>query len=127
MRDHMILFQDYYDANTLFSFLIHQSVFLGGELGNADCWYVPPSFFQTYWFLMPNHRRKVLPIQMHTHKLSNYTGLFFFFFVARRLDNAIEMALKQGRTLSRMMFQRKKMYLEREKYADYFPPLRKPW
>ncbi|SAM04343.1 hypothetical protein [Absidia glauca] len=37
MRDHMILFQDYYDANTLFSFLIHQSVFLGGELGNADC------------------------------------------------------------------------------------------
>ncbi|ORZ10390.1 hypothetical protein BCR42DRAFT_422284 [Absidia repens] len=99
MRDHMILFQGFYDANALFSFLIKQSVFLGGELGNPDCWFVPPSFFQTYWFLMPNHR-------------------------PRRIDNAIEMAVAQGRTLSRMMFQRKKMYLQREKFADYFPPIR---
>ncbi|CAO3590384.1 unnamed protein product [Absidia cylindrospora] len=42
----------------------------------------------------------------------------------RRIDNAIEMAVAQGRTLSRMMFQRKKMYLQREKFADYFPPIR---
>ncbi|KAI8093258.1 uncharacterized protein BX664DRAFT_357716 [Halteromyces radiatus] len=98
IRDHMIVFQGYYDANALFSFLIKQSVFLGGELGNPDCWFVPPSFFQTYWFLMPNHR-------------------------PRRIDNAIEMAVTQGRTLSRMMFQRKKMYLDREKFADYFPPI----
>ncbi|KAI8338136.1 hypothetical protein BC941DRAFT_424684 [Chlamydoabsidia padenii] len=98
IRDHMILFQGYYDANALFSFLIKHSRFLGGELGNSDCWFVPPTFFQTYWFLMPNHR-------------------------PRRMDNAIEIAVTQGRTLSRMMFQRKKMYLEREKFADYFPPL----
>lgn len=39
------------------------------------------------------------------------------------MDNAIEIAVMQGQTLSRMMFQRKKMYLQREKFADYFPPL----
>ncbi|CAO3622639.1 unnamed protein product [Cunninghamella blakesleeana] len=99
MRDHMIMFQGYYDANALFSFLISQSVFLGGDLGNPDCWFVPPSFFQTYWFLMPNHR-------------------------PRRMDNAIEIAVNQGRTLSRMLFQRKKMYLQRDRFADYFPPIK---
>ncbi|ORX57031.1 hypothetical protein DM01DRAFT_1406457 [Hesseltinella vesiculosa] len=97
IRDHMILFQGFYDANTLFSFLIKQCIFLGGDLGNPDCWYVPPVFFQNYWFLMPNHR-------------------------PRRVDNAIELAVNQGRTLSRMLFQRKKMYIERDRYLELFPP-----
>jgi hypothetical protein len=49
--------------------------------------------------------------------------LTFFSLLARRVDNAIEIAVMQGQTLSRMMFQRKKMYLQRDKFADYFPPL----
>ncbi|KAI8388224.1 uncharacterized protein BYT42DRAFT_559316 [Radiomyces spectabilis] len=96
MRDHMILFQDFYDANELFDFLIDSAIFLGGELGNPDCWFVPPSFLSKYWFLCPNHKPE-------------------------RMDNAVEIMVELGQQMIKHMFQRKQMYIQREQYPDYFP------
>lgn len=96
LRDHMILFQDFYNANDLFDYLAESSVFLGGELGNPDSWFVPPSFFKRYWFLCPNHKHK-------------------------RMDNAAEIMVTLGKKMIDLMAQRKQMYIEREHYADYFP------
>ncbi|KAI8071465.1 hypothetical protein BC940DRAFT_365519 [Gongronella butleri] len=101
MRDHMILFQDYYDTNDLFNLLIQESFFLGGELGNADRWAVPPSFLQKYWFLIPNHRPE------------------------QRCDNLVELAVSLGQHMIDHMMERKAMYLERERFADQFPPVEK--
>ncbi|CAO0791411.1 unnamed protein product [Mucor circinelloides] len=96
LRDHMILFQDFYNANDLFDYLAESSVFLGGELGNPDSWFVPPNFFKRYWFLCPNHKHK-------------------------RMDNAVEIMVKLGKKMIDLMAQRKQMYIERDQYADYFP------
>lgn len=96
LRDHMILFQDFYDANDLFDYLAESSVFLGGELGNPDSWFVPPNFFKRYWFLCPNHKHK-------------------------RMDNAVEIMVNLGKKMIDLMAQRKQMYIERDQYADYFP------
>ncbi|KAI8644766.1 hypothetical protein BD408DRAFT_441533 [Parasitella parasitica] len=96
LRDHMILFQDFYDANELFGYLAESSVFLGGELGNTDSWFVPPNFFKKYWFLCPNHKHK-------------------------RMDNTAEIMVTLGKKMIDLMAQRKQMYIERERYADYFP------
>ncbi|KAI8994914.1 hypothetical protein BDB01DRAFT_774577 [Pilobolus umbonatus] len=96
MRDHMILFQDYYDANELFDYLAENSVFLGGELGNPDSWFVPPSFLKRYWFLCPNHKRQ-------------------------RMDNAVEIMVKLGKRMLELILERKQMYIKRELYPDYFP------
>ncbi|CAO3638934.1 unnamed protein product [Mucor hiemalis] len=96
LRDHMILFQDFYDANELFRYLQESSVFLGGELGNPDSWFVPPNFFKRYWFLCPNHKR-------------------------HRLDNAVEALVNLGKHMMQLMAQRKQMYIERENYPEFFP------
>lgn len=97
LRDHMILFQDFYDANELFGYLQESSVFLGGEIGNPDSWFVPPNFFKRYWFLCANHKRD-------------------------RMDNVVEEALiNLGKHMMQLMAQRKQMYIEREQYSEYFP------
>ena len=96
LRDHMIIFQDFYDANELFGYLQESSVFLGGELGNPDSWFVPPNFFKRYWFLCPNHKRD-------------------------RLDNAVEALVNLGKHMMQLMAQRKQMYIDREQYAEFFP------
>ncbi|GAA5815311.1 hypothetical protein MFLAVUS_008817 [Mucor flavus] len=96
LRDHMILFQDFYDANELFSYLAESSVFLGGKLGNPDSWFVPPNFFKRYWFLCPNHKHD-------------------------RMDNALEIMVGLGKKMIQLMTQRKQMYIERDLYSEYFP------
>jgi hypothetical protein len=96
LRDHMILFQDFYDANELFEYLSESSVFLGGELGNPDSWFVPPSFFRRYWFLCPNHKRN-------------------------RMDNTVDILVGLGKHMIQLMTRRKQMYIERELYAEFFP------
>ncbi|KAF7730599.1 hypothetical protein EC973_001981 [Apophysomyces ossiformis] len=96
MRDHMILFQDFYDANELFNYLLESATFLGGELGNPDCWIISPSFLSKYWFLCPNHK-------------------------PQRLDNVVDIMVQLGQRMIQMMFERKQMYIQREQYADYFP------
>ncbi|KAI8887855.1 hypothetical protein K501DRAFT_241617 [Backusella circina FSU 941] len=96
MRDHMILFQDFYDANELFDYLAENSVFLGGELGNQDAWFVPPTFLRRYWFLCPNHK-------------------------SDRLDNSVDIMVNLGKKMIQLMFERKKMYIEREQHKELFP------
>ncbi|KAI9250397.1 hypothetical protein EDC94DRAFT_527109 [Helicostylum pulchrum] len=96
LRDHMILFQDFYDANELFGYLAESSVFLGGKLGNPDSWFVPPNFFKRYWFLCPNHKHD-------------------------RMDNALEIMVGLGKKMIQLMTQRKQMYIERDLYSEYFP------
>ncbi|KAI8879488.1 hypothetical protein K501DRAFT_146722, partial [Backusella circina FSU 941] len=96
MRDHMILFQDYYNANELFDYLTKNSVFLGGEVGNPDSWFVPPSFFKRYWFLCPNHKPE-------------------------RMDNAVEIMVDLGKSMAQVLSKRKEMYIQRDKYKNVFP------
>ena len=96
MRDHMILFQDYYNANELFDYLTENSVFLGGEVGNPDSWFVPPSFFKRYWFLCPNHKPE-------------------------RMDNAVEIMIDLGKSMAQVLSKRKEMYIQRDKYKSAFP------
>ncbi|KAI9483397.1 MAG: hypothetical protein EXX96DRAFT_519681 [Benjaminiella poitrasii] len=98
LRDHMILFQDFYDANELFCYLAESSVFLGGhELGNPDAWFVSPHFYRRYWFLCPNHDKQ------------------------ERIDNAAEIMVNVGQRMMTWMTKRKQMYVEREYYAEHFP------
>jgi hypothetical protein len=96
LRDHMILFQDFYNANELFDYLLENSVFLGGELGNIDAWFVPPKFFKKYWYLCPNHKHD-------------------------RMDNTVEVMVQLNKKMIELMVRRKQMYIERELYSDYFP------
>ncbi|KAG0167277.1 hypothetical protein DFQ28_004352 [Apophysomyces sp. BC1034] len=96
MRDHMIVFQDFYDANELFNYLLESATFLGGELGNPDCWFVSPNFLSKYWFLCPNHK-------------------------PQRMDNVVDIMVQLGQRMIQMMFERKQMYIQRERYAEYFP------
>ncbi|KAI9483794.1 MAG: hypothetical protein EXX96DRAFT_559703 [Benjaminiella poitrasii] len=98
MRDYMIIFQDYYDANELFGFLLESAVFIGGELGNPDCWFVPPSFMAKYWFLCPNYK-------------------------PTRPDNSVELAVFFAQRLVDSLKKRKAMYIMRDHYPDYFLPL----
>ncbi|KAI7893880.1 uncharacterized protein EV154DRAFT_536856 [Mucor mucedo] len=95
MRDYMILFQDFYDANELFNTLISTAMFIGGELGNPDCWFVPPNFIRKYWFLCPNHR-------------------------PTRLDNSVELAVFFGQKFLDSLKRRKEMYIMRDEYVDHF-------
>lgn len=97
MRDQMILFQDFYDADELFNSLIRTATFLGGSPGNPDHWFVPPSFLRKYWFLCPNTK----PVH--------------------RLDNSVEIVVHLGKQLQEKLVTRKQMYLERERFPDYFP------
>ena len=97
MRDHMILFQDFYDVDDLFDTLIESAVFTGGEIGNPDCWLVPKRFLVKYWFLLPNHR---------PHK---------------RTDDAVETVVNFGQQMLQMLNERKQMYINREQYATHFP------
>lgn len=96
LRDHMILFQDFYNANELFDYLLENSVFLGGELGNIDAWFVPPKFFKKYWFLCPNHKHE-------------------------RMDNTVEVMVELNKKMIQLMAKRKQMYIERELYSEHFP------
>ncbi|KAI8990145.1 hypothetical protein BDB01DRAFT_780175 [Pilobolus umbonatus] len=96
MRDYMIIFQDYYDANELFNFLIEHAVFIGGELGNPDCWFVPPQFISKYWFLCPNSR-------------------------PNRPDNSVEFAIFFAKKMIESLNRRKEMYILRENHVDKFP------
>ncbi|OAD75295.1 basic-leucine zipper transcription factor [Phycomyces blakesleeanus NRRL 1555(-)] len=86
MRDHMIMFQDYYDANELFDYLVESAMFLGGEMGNPDCWFVSPQFLGQYWFLCPNH-------------------------TPQRMDNAVEIMRMLGQRMMSMMMERKEMLM----------------
>lgn len=95
-RDLMILYQDYYNVNDLFDFLGKNTLFLGGELGNLDSWFVAPEYFQKYWFLIPNLNRK-------------------------RVDNAVEIMAFVNKKMIKLLSKRKEMYIEREQYQDYFP------
>ncbi|KAI9300284.1 hypothetical protein BJ944DRAFT_244344 [Cunninghamella echinulata] len=99
MRDLMILYQDFYNANELFKLLSESASFLGGEIGNPDCWFVPPSFIHQYWFLCPNHRPK------------------------KRMDNLVDIVVGMGQDMIKMMMERKSMYNDRDRYADYFPTI----
>lgn len=72
-------------------------MFLGGSPGNQDDWFVPPAFLRKYWFLIPNHKPP------------------------NRLDNVVEIVVYLGQKLQEQMLVRKRMYFEREKYADHFP------
>ncbi|KAI9311562.1 hypothetical protein BX666DRAFT_941165 [Dichotomocladium elegans] len=56
LRDHLILFQDFYDTNDLFNILVKEALFIGDDIGDPDCWTVPAHFIQKYWFILPNHR-----------------------------------------------------------------------
>ncbi|KAI8334817.1 hypothetical protein BC941DRAFT_515553 [Chlamydoabsidia padenii] len=96
MRDLMILFQDFYNANELFDLLVESATFLGGDISNPDCWIVPPCFIHKFWFLCPNHRPD-------------------------RVDNLVEIVVGLGQEMLQMMMERKAMYLERDRFADYFP------
>ncbi|CDS12781.1 hypothetical protein LRAMOSA04965 [Lichtheimia ramosa] len=98
MRDQMILFQDYYDANELFNFLFNTAMFMGGSPGNQDHWFVPPSFLRKYWFLVPNQKPPL------------------------RMDNSVEIVVYLGSRLQEAMQLRKQMYYERERYIEHFPP-----
>lgn len=97
MRDYMIIFQDFYNANELFNFLIESAMFIGGELGNPDCWFVPPQFLSKYWFLCPNHR-------------------------PTRPDNSVELAVFFAQRMIDALKRRKEMYIMRDKHADHFLP-----
>ncbi|KAI9273084.1 hypothetical protein BDA99DRAFT_499991 [Phascolomyces articulosus] len=97
MRDHMILFQDFYDVDDLFNTLIENAVFTGGEIGNPDCWLVPKRFLVKYWFLLPNHR---------PHK---------------RTDDAVETVVNFGQQMLQMLKERKQMYINREQHPTHFP------
>lgn len=99
MRDLMILYQDFYNANELFKLLSESATFLGGEIGNPDCWFVPPTFIHKYWFLCPNHRPK------------------------KRMDNLVDIVVGMGQDMIKLMMERKSMYIERDRYADYFPSI----
>jgi len=101
MRDRMILFRDFYDANDLFTMLLECSFFLGGQIADPDCWYVPPAFLKKYWFLCPNH----LPM--------------------RRADNSLEIMINVGQRMTDKLWERKAMHTEREKYEDQFPEITK--
>ncbi|KAI8874965.1 hypothetical protein K501DRAFT_234325 [Backusella circina FSU 941] len=96
MRDYMIIFQDYYDANEIFNFLLDQAMFMGGELGNPDCWFIPPAFISKWWFICPNSR-------------------------PMRTDGAIQVARWVAAKMMESLKSRKWMYLERERYLDRFP------
>ncbi|KAG1451519.1 hypothetical protein G6F46_010083 [Rhizopus delemar] len=96
MRDYMILFQDYYDANELFNYLLEHALFIGGELGNPDCWFVPPEFISQYWFLCPNY----LPT---------------------RLDNSVQVAVVFAQKMIEHLKRRKEMYIMRDKHMEEFP------
>ncbi|KAK4516913.1 Protein-L-isoaspartate O-methyltransferase [Mucor velutinosus] len=95
MRDFMIIFQDYYDANELFNFLLESAMFIGGELGNPDCWFVPPNFIRKYWFLCPNYR-------------------------PTRPDNSVELAVFFAQRMIDSLKRRKEMYIMRDKHMEYF-------
>jgi len=101
MRDRMIIFRDLYDANELFTVLLESSFFLGGQIGDPDCWYVPPSFLKKFWYLCPNH----LPM--------------------RRADNSMEIMINLGQRMTEKLWERKGMHTEREKYTDHFPAITK--
>ncbi|KAI8578337.1 hypothetical protein K450DRAFT_247437 [Umbelopsis ramanniana AG] len=101
MRDRMIIFRDLYDANELFTVLLESSFFLGGQIGDPDCWYVPPSFLKKFWYLCPNH----LPM--------------------RRADNSMEIMINLGHRMTEKLWERKGMHTEREKYVDHFPAITK--
>ncbi|KAI7904175.1 uncharacterized protein BX663DRAFT_504178 [Cokeromyces recurvatus] len=98
MRDYMIIFQDFYDTNELFRFLLESAVFIGGELGNPDCWFVPPSFIAKYWFLCPNYK-------------------------PTRPDNSVELAVFFAERMLDSLKKRKAMYIMRDHYSDYFMPV----
>ncbi|CAO3595982.1 unnamed protein product [Absidia cylindrospora] len=93
MRDMMILYQDFYNANELFDLLMGSAMFLGGELENSDCWMVPPEFLHKFWFLCPNHR-------------------------PQRLDNLTEMAVDMGQKMIKMMMERKAMHFDNGRFGD---------
>lgn len=95
MRDFMIIFQDFYDANELFNFLLESAMFIGGELGNPDCWFVPPNFIRKYWFLCPNYR-------------------------PTRPDNSVELAVFFAQRMIDSLKRRKEMYIMRDKHMEYF-------
>lgn len=95
MRDYMIIFQDFYDPNELFNLLLESAMFIGGELGNPDCWYVPPIFIRKYWFICPSYR-------------------------PTRPDNSVELAVYFAKKMINALKRRREMYIMRDKYPDVF-------
>ncbi|KAI8988060.1 hypothetical protein BDF20DRAFT_910601 [Mycotypha africana] len=97
MRDYMIIFQDFYNANELFNLLLDSAMFIGGELGNPDCWFVPPGFLRKYWFLCPNS-------------------------TPTRPDNSVELAVFNAQKMIKLLKRRKEMYIKRDHYPNHFLP-----
>ncbi|KAL0088142.1 basic-leucine zipper transcription factor [Phycomyces blakesleeanus] len=99
MRDLMIIYQDFYDADQMFKMVIDSALFLGGDLGNLDAWMVGPSFLERYWFLC-----------------SFQIGVI-------RLDNSANYAIKIAKNMINLLLtERKNMYLHRDLFEDCFPP-----
>ncbi|KAG1089051.1 hypothetical protein G6F42_020085 [Rhizopus arrhizus] len=71
------------------------AMFIGGELGNPDCWFVPPNFIRKYWFLCPNYR-------------------------PTRPDNSVELAVFFAQRMIDSLKRRKEMYIMRDKHMEYF-------
>ncbi|GAA5811127.1 hypothetical protein MFLAVUS_004556 [Mucor flavus] len=95
MRDYMIIFQDFYNSNELFSTLLDNAMFIGGELGNPDCWFVPPNFIRKYWFLCPNYQ-------------------------PTRPDNSVELAVFFAQKMLDTLRRRKEMYIMRDRNLNMF-------
>ncbi|KAI9254340.1 hypothetical protein EDC94DRAFT_545978 [Helicostylum pulchrum] len=95
MRDYMIIFQDFYNSNELFNTLLDNAMFIGGELGNPDCWFVPPNFIRKYWFLCPNYQ-------------------------PTRPDNSVELAVFFAQKMLDSLRRRKEMYIMRDRNLNMF-------
>ncbi|KAI9025188.1 hypothetical protein CLU79DRAFT_886190 [Phycomyces nitens] len=99
MRDLMIVYQDFYDADQMFKLVIGSALFLGGDLGNLDSWLVAPTFIEKYWFLC-----------------SFNIGVL-------RLDNSVDYSVQIAKNMINLLStERKYMYINRELFKEHFPP-----
>ncbi|KAG1126166.1 hypothetical protein G6F42_008055 [Rhizopus arrhizus] len=51
IRDRMILFQDYYDADDCFQYLAQTVLFTGGDVRNIKNWTLHPDYSSKFWFI----------------------------------------------------------------------------
>ncbi|KAI8878979.1 hypothetical protein K501DRAFT_194659 [Backusella circina FSU 941] len=51
IRDRLILFQDYYNADECFQALIQSTIFIGGDVRDAQNWKSDPSYSMKFWFV----------------------------------------------------------------------------
>jgi hypothetical protein len=51
IRDRLILFQDYYNADECFQALIQSTIFIGGDVRDAQNWKTDPGYTMKFWFV----------------------------------------------------------------------------